>query len=36
MFSRWRPTGPGGIDVIKADHRNPALILGQVRRILTR
>jgi ADP-heptose:LPS heptosyltransferase len=36
MFSRWRPTGRGRIDVIKADNRDPALVLDQVRRILTR
>ena len=36
MFSRWRPTGPGRIDVIKVDKPDPALVLGQVRRALSR
>jgi ADP-heptose:LPS heptosyltransferase len=36
MFSRWRPTGPGRIDVIKVDKPDPALVLRQVRRALSR
>jgi len=36
MFSRWRPTGPGRIDVIKVDNPDPSLVLNQIRRVLTR
>lgn len=36
MFSRWRPTGPGLIDVIRVNDPDPAAVLHQVRRILTR
>ncbi len=37
MFSRWRPTGLGRIDVIRVDKPDPALVLDQIRRgILTR
>jgi ADP-heptose:LPS heptosyltransferase len=36
MFSRWRPTGPGRIDVIRVDNPDPAPVLDQIRSILTR
>jgi ADP-heptose:LPS heptosyltransferase len=36
MFSRWCPTGPGRIDVIKVDNPDPALVLDQIRRVITR
>ncbi len=35
MFSRWRPTGPGRIDVIQVDNPDPGLVLDQVRRVLS-
>ena len=35
MFSRWRPTGVGRIDVIRVDNPDPALVLDQVRRVLS-
>ena len=36
MFSRWRPTGPGRIDLIRVDNPDPTLVLDQIRRVLTR
>ena len=36
MFSRWRPTGPGRIEVIKVDDPDPARVLDLVRRAVTR
>lgn len=35
MLARWRPTGPGRIDVIKVEDPDPALVLEQVRRAVT-
>jgi ADP-heptose:LPS heptosyltransferase len=36
MFSRWRPTGLGRIDVIRVDNPDPALVLDQIRRAINR
>ena len=33
MFSRWRPTGLGRIEVIRVDDPDPALVLDQIRRV---
>ena len=29
MFSRWRPTGPGGIQVVRVDDPDPENVLRQ-------
>jgi Glycosyltransferase family 9 (heptosyltransferase) len=35
MFSRWRPTGPGRIEVIRVNEPDAAAVLEQVRRAIT-
>jgi hypothetical protein len=29
MFQRWRPTGPGRIEVVKVENPDPAMVLNQ-------
>jgi hypothetical protein len=32
MFSRWRPTGPGPIEVVRVDNPDPAEVLERTLR----
>lgn len=36
MFARWRPTGPGTVDVIRVENREPRAVLADVLSALTR
>ncbi|MGI8989596.1 MAG: hypothetical protein ACR2I2_08440 [Bryobacteraceae bacterium] len=34
MFQRWRPTGPGGIEIVKVENPDPVAVLAQVKKSL--